>query len=140
MAKQTSVGYSGTPLAAKLGIKADSCVLLVDAPKDYHRLLGPLPAGVKFVNVPGRQVTVAQAFVTRRQDLDKLRRGMRKELAVESSLWISWPKKSAKVATDVSENTVTELALPFGFVDVKVCAVTEVWSGLKLVVRKSRRS
>jgi hypothetical protein len=132
-------GYSGTPLARKLGIKEAHRVFLAGAPDAYRDLLAPLPPSVQFVNRPDATVDVAHVFVTRREDLARQLESMRRTLRPDAALWISWPKKSAKVPTTVTEDTVRELALPIGFVDIKVCAVDEVWSGLKLVVRKELR-
>lgn len=135
----STAGYSGTPLSKKLGIKEAHRVLLLDAPKEYASLLDPLPPAVVFVKQADSTVDIAHAFVTQRDELAKLLSGLRKKLKPDAALWISWPKKSAKVPTTVTEDTIRELALPLGFVDVKVCAVTEIWSGLKLVVRKELR-
>lgn len=133
-------GYSGTPLAKKLGIKEAHRILLVDAPKDYEQFLAPLPPAVQFVSRADSTVDVAHVFVTQREDLAKILSTLRKTLKPDAALWVSWPKKSAKVPnTTVTEDTIRELALPLGFVDIKVCAITEVWSGLKLVVRKELR-
>jgi hypothetical protein len=132
-------GYSGTPLAKKLGIKESHRVLLVAAPEDYARLVEPLAAGVVFVSQAGPEVDLAHVFVTRKEELARHLVSLRKELKRDAVLWVSWPKKAAKVPTTVTEDTIREVALPLGFVDVKVCAVTEVWSGLKLVVRKELR-
>ncbi len=134
-----TAGYSGTALAQKLGIKPASRVLLVGAPDGYLALVQPLPDGVSFAKVAGSGVDVAHVFVTERVDLAKRLKALRAKLASDSTVWVSWPKKSAKLPTDVTEDVIREVALPLGFVDVKVCAVSEVWSGLKLVVRKSLR-
>jgi hypothetical protein len=139
MESSTPAGYSGTPLYKKLGIKEAHRVLLVEAPANYEGLLEPLPRAVQFVSHPDSTVDIAHVFVTQREDLSKNLRALRKELKPEAALWVSWPKKSAKVPSTVTEDTIRELALPLGFVDTKVCAVTEVWSGLKLVVRKELR-
>ncbi len=138
--KPTSTpGYSGAPLAKKLGLKDGTHVMLVNEPTEFARLLEPLPAGVVFERRAGAQVDIAHVFVTRRDELAKHLDSLRKKLRPDAALWISWPKKAARVPTTVSEDVVRELALPLGFVDVKVCAVTDVWSGLKLVVRKEQR-
>jgi hypothetical protein len=134
-----TAGYSGTPLFKKLGIKEAHRVLPLDAPKEYESLLAPLPLGVVFVSQPDSEVDIAHAFVTQREELATVLSLLRKELKPDAALWISWPKKSAKVPTTITEDTIRELALPLGFVDIKVCAVTEIWSGLKLVVRKELR-
>jgi len=139
MGTSADVGYSGTPLSKKLGIKETNRVLLVDAPNDYESLLEPLPPDVQFVSHLDSTVDIAHVFVTQREELSKGLSTLRKKLNPEAALWVSWPKKSAKVPTTITEDTIRELALPLGFVDVKVCAVTEVWSGLKLVVRKALR-
>ena len=132
-------GYSGTPLSKKLGIKEGQLVLLLNAPTSYQASLEPLPLGVRFTNRAGSTVDLAQIFVTQKEELAKQLSALRKKLKPEVALWISWPKKSSKVPSTVTEDTVRELALPLGFVDIKVCAVSEVWSGLKLVVRKELR-
>ena len=131
-------GYSGTPLAKKLGLKDDSLVLLMGAPDGYRRLLDAT-AAVRFTTKLSKAVTLVQIFATRRAQLAHALAGYRHTLAPDAVVWVSWPKKSSKVPTDITEDTVREVALPLGFVDVKVCAVDEVWSGLKLVVRKELR-
>lgn len=134
-----TAGYSGTPLARKLGIKEAHRVLAVGAPANYERLLAPLPPGVSFVKRADAKTDVAHVFVTRREELAERLAALRSRLAPAAALWISWPKKASGVASTVTEDVVRELALPLGFVDVKVCAVDETWSGLKLVVRKALR-
>ncbi len=133
-------GYSGTPLSKKLGIKQAHRVLLIDAPGDYADVLQPLPEAVQFVTRPDTKVDIAQVFVTDKAALAQRLSTLRSKLNDEVALWISWPKKASKVPTTVTEDVIRELALPLGWVDIKVCAVTEVWSGLKLVVRKELRS
>jgi len=132
-------GYSGTPLPRKLGIKEASHLLLLAAPKDFIDVLKPLPDGVVFETKAGPRVDIAHLFVTRKEDLAKQLLELRKKLKPDAAVWVSWPKKASKVPTTVSDITIREVALPMGFVDIKVCAVTEVWSGLKLVVRKELR-
>jgi hypothetical protein len=139
MKTSSTVGYSGTPLSKKLGVKEAHRVLLIEAPTNYESLLVPLPPAVQFVSQPDSNVDIAHVFVTQREELAKILSTLRKKLKPEAPLWVSWPKKSAKVPTTITEGTIRELALPLGFVDIKVCAVTEVWSGLKLVVRKELR-
>jgi len=135
----TSVGYSGTPLAKKLGLREDCTVLLIDAPDGYLQLLQPLPQRVRFVFRPNGTVDIAHVFVTQRTLLQKHLNKLRNSLKADVPIWVSWPKKSGNVATDITENTIREVALPLGFVDIKVCAVSEIWSGLKIVVRKENR-
>ena len=139
MAKSNPAGYSGTPLIKKLGIQASNRVALLGAPEDFMSLLEPLPAAVVFEAEAGPTTDIAHLFVTQRDELATQLRALRQQLGADAVLWVSWPKKSSKVPTTVTEDTVRELALPLGFVDVKVCAVDEVWSGLKLVVRKELR-
>ena len=135
----STAGYSGTPLARKLGIAAGSRVVTVNAPDGYRDWLAPLPEGVGFDRHVSAAVDVVHVFADRRADLDKQLASLRHHIAPAAAVWVSWPKKASKVATDITEDTVRELALPLGFVDVKVCAVSEVWSGLKLVIRKELR-
>ena len=132
-------GYSGTPLVKKLGIGEGFKIFLVNAPPEYRALISPLPASVSFTTAANSSTNFVHAFTTKRLELARLLAGLRKKLPHEALVWISWPKKSSKVPTDITENTIREVALPLGFVDVKVCAVTDVWSGLKLVVRKELR-
>jgi hypothetical protein len=133
-------GYSETPLAKKLGIKEGFNVFLVKAPVQYRELLAPLPARVRFTSTANSSTNLVHAFATERSALVRLLPTLRKKLPPEAAIWVSWPKKSSKVPTDVTEDTIREVALPLGLVDIKVCAVTEVWSGLKLVVRKELRA
>jgi hypothetical protein len=132
-------GYSDTPLTKKLGIKEGFKVCLVKPPVQYRALLAPLPALVRFTSAVNSSTDLVHAFATERSALARLLSTLRKKLPPEAAIWVSWPKKSSKVPTDITEDTIRELALPLGFVDIKVCAVTEVWSGLKLVVRKELR-
>lgn len=134
-----AAGYSGTPLLKKLGIRAPMCLVAIEAPADYESILGELPEGVILGNVAGRDTDLVHVFSTRRADLAAYLSKLRSSLGDEAAVWVSWPKKASKVATDITEDTIRELALPLGFVDIKVCAVSEVWSGLKLVVRKQLR-
>lgn len=132
-------GYSGTPLAKKLGLVPGSRVLALGAPRPYGELVAPLPAGIELVARPARTTDLVHLFETRRAELARRLATLRSRLRSEVPVWISWPKKSAQVVTDLTEDVVREVALPLGYVDVKVCAVDAVWSGLKLVVRKQLR-
>jgi hypothetical protein len=132
-------GYSGTPLAKKLGLKAPLKLLTVHAPKEYASWLGELPEGVKLVTKAKPPIEAAHVFTAESAFLDAMLSKLRNELTQNGFVWVSWPKKSSKVPTDIMEDTVREIALPLGFVDIKVCAVSEIWSGLKLVIRKSER-
>ena len=130
-------GYSATPLATKLGIKTESIVLLVGAPINYLDLIGKTDA--HFATRLGKNVSIVHIFTTSKVELSKLLKTYREKLAPDAVVWVSWPKKASKVPTDITEGTIRDIALPMGWVDIKVCAVDEVWSGLKLVVRKSLR-
>ncbi|HXV12983.1 MAG TPA: DUF3052 family protein, partial [Candidatus Krumholzibacteria bacterium] len=116
-----------------------STVHAAGAPKGYRALLDPLPASVRFVTSFDQTTDVVHLFTTKKADLAKALARFRKKLAPDAVVWVSWPKKSAQVPTDITEDVVRDVALPLGFVDVKVCAIDDVWSGLKLVVRKALR-
>jgi hypothetical protein len=135
----STVGYSGTPLAKKLGIRPGGRVCAIAAPVDYRELVAPWPEGAVLAARPDTATQLVHLFVTERKVLAREARRLREMLRPDAVLWVSWPKKSARVATDITEDTIREVALPLGWVDVKVCAVSEVWSGLKLVVRKALR-
>jgi hypothetical protein len=132
-------GYSGTPLSKKLGIKPGSRVHLVEAPPGYRKLVMPLPADVELVPRLSGTTDLIHVFSTNRARLAKKLPAIVKGMRADAVVWVSWPKKAARVATDLTEDVVRDLALPLGLVDVKVCAVDEIWSGLKLVVRKELR-
>ena len=132
-------GYSGTPLAKKLGLKPGDLVTLLNAPAGFRKLLEPVPDGVRFATKFDKAARLVHVFTTRKAELAKSLATCRKSLAPDAAIWVSWPKKAAKVETDITEDTVREVALPLGLVDIKVCAVDETWSGLKLVLRKELR-
>ena len=135
----TTTGYSGTPLAKKLGIRANSRLYLQAAPADYGKLVAPLPAGVRTVCRIDATTDIIHLFVTRRAALRTLMRDTFKAMRPDAIVWVSWPKRAAGVPTDITENVIRELALPMNLVDIKVCAVDATWSGLKLMVRKAKR-
>lgn len=132
-------GYSGTPLPKKLGITESTQVTLIGAPPEYESLLGVVPVGAKVGAALSRKTGLVHVFVTQREELARHLATLRRKIPDDAAVWVSWPKKASKVATNVTEDVIRELALPLGFVDIKVCAVSEVWSGLKLVVRKELR-
>ena len=135
-----SAGYSGTPLTEKLGIKPGGTIFLLGAPRDYRAWLAPLPDGVSFVAKPPRGGSdVVHLFVKSLADLDGALLNARKAMKIDGALWISWYKKSANIPTDVGGDIIRSRALKTDLVDVKVCAVSDVWSGLKFVVRKHLR-
>jgi hypothetical protein len=132
-------GYSPASLVQKLGIKPGSSLLPLRAPKHYLELVTPLPRDVRIVARLSGKTDIVHLFSTRRSDLERSLRSLRPRLKQDGVVWVSWPRKSAKVATDITEDTIREVALPLGFVDIKVCAVDELWSGLKLVIRRELR-
>ena len=132
-------GYSGTPLPKKLGIEPGTRLALVGAPRGYLALLGPLPAGARRLSCTADDLDLIHLFTREAADLQRRLRALLPKIAADGMIWVSWPKKASKVPTDITEDTVRRLALPLGLVDVKVCAVDEVWSGLKLVIRKENR-
>jgi hypothetical protein len=132
-------GYSGTPLAKKLGIAAGSRIFFADAPKNYLELVAPLPEGVRVVKKIDDETDIVHIFSTEKARMKAALQSSLSKLRQDAPIWVSWPKKSSKVPTDITEDTIREVALPMGLVDIKVCAVDEVWSGLKLVLRKKNR-
>lgn len=132
-------GYSGTPLTRKLGVRPNEKLIALNAPEHYVRLLEDLPAGVTIGKRVASKANFVHLFVRQRSDLEKRLRQLRTKLDDVGILWISWPKKASKVATDITEDTIRTVALPLGFVDVKVCAIDETWSGLKLMIRRENR-
>jgi hypothetical protein len=132
-------GYSGTPLAKKLGIKEGTRLAALNAPAGYGTWLEPLPASARVEDALRKPAAAVHVFVNTRRELERMLPRLRRTLEPSGFVWVSWPKKSSGVPTDVTEDTIRDVALPLGFVDVKVCAVTETWSGLKLVIRKSER-
>jgi hypothetical protein len=141
-------GYSGAPLAKKLGFKAPLQIVTFNAPAGYSEWLGELPPGITLMSGGSADVAssslpeplrAAHIFGTRRTDVEKRLKALRRALDPVGFVWVSWPKKASKVETDITGDTVREMSLPLGFVDIKVCAVTDVWSALKLVIRKSER-
>ena len=133
-------GYSGTPLAQKLGIKPGQKVATIGAPAGHRRLLAPLPKGVSFTPEVAAETSFVHLFVKERKTLEKELERLRRLLAGAGVLWVSWPKKSSGVTTDITEDVIREVCLPLGFVDVKVCAVDKTWSGLKLMIRRENRA
>ena len=135
-----AAGYSGTPLAQKLGIKAGHTVALLKAPAGFEATLTGLPDGVTIRTAARGTNDVLVSFHTRRADLVKRLPLLVDAMDVDGGLWIAWPKKSSGVPTDITEDTVREVALPIGLVDNKVCAIDETWSGLRVVWRRELRA
>jgi hypothetical protein len=134
-------GYSSTPLWKKLGYKTGMSVYLDGGPKNYRSLLAlPNEIRINWVPQPKSHIELAHLFATSAKDLKPKLKFYRTKIVPDGMIWVSWPKKSSGVKTDISEDTIRDIALPMGLVDVKVCAVDEVWSGLKLVLRKEKRT
>jgi len=133
-------GYSGTPLVKKLGIKPGTRVLALKAPDDYAKILGKLPQDAAIVSRPPKGgATIVHLFVRSQAELTRELPKARKAMTQDGALWVSWYKQSSKIPTDVTEGEIRGRALKTDLVDVKVCAVDNSWSGLKLVVRKQLR-
>jgi hypothetical protein len=132
-------GYSGTPLAKKLGIKPGQVIAVVGAPDDYRGQLGDLPPDVTWSREIAGTLDLIHLFAGSRRALESAFAPALAHLAPAGSLWVSWPKRASGVATDLDENVVRGIGLALGVVDVKVCAVDEIWSGLKFVRRLKDR-
>jgi hypothetical protein len=134
-----TAGYSGTPLAKKLGIAAGHTVAVLGAPDGFTGILDP-PEGVTVRNRAQGVADVVVSFHTERRHLERRVPALVALLDVDGGLWIAWPKRASKVPTDITEDTVRQVFLPLGLVDNKVCAIDEVWSGLRVVWRKELRA
>ena len=135
----STAGYSGTPLVKKLGIKPGSTLGLIGAPDDFDVTLGELPDGVAVRHRLQGRLDVIVAFSLDRTTLERRLPALRDALQPAGGLWLAWPKRASGVATDLNDTVVRELGLAAGLVDNKVCAIDEVWSGLRLVYRLSDR-
>lgn len=134
-----TAGYSGTPLVRKLGIRPDARLALLDAPQGFDEVIGELPAGVRVLRQARAPLDVIVAFFTARASLEQRFPRLKSALAPDGGLWIAWPKRASGRPTDLTEDVVRELGLAGGLVDNKVCAIDEVWSGLRLVYRRADR-
>jgi hypothetical protein len=139
-------GYSGTPLPKKLGIKDGRTVAVVGAPKGLATLLAPLPPGASVTRLDGGSgarkpgsVPLVLFFTTSRADLQARFRALAALLPPDGNIWIAWPKRTSKVPTDLTEDVLREVILPTGYVDTKVCAIDDTWSGLRFTLRRDRR-
>jgi len=132
-------GYSGTPLAKKLSLRDEQRVWFSGMPEDVADEIDEYALDLTFVADPAEGVDAAHIFVTERADMEAKLTALRSQIAPDGQVWVSWPKKASGVPTDITEDTIREVALPLGFVDTKVCAIDETWSGLKLVIRKELR-
>ena len=134
-----TAGYSGTPLATKLGIKRGDVVAVVNDPDDFAALAAPLPADLTIRHSARGKANVVMLFTKRRAELERRIDGLGRMIFPDAMVWVCWPKKASRVPTDMTEDVVRDVALPRGLVDVKVCAVDQTWSGLKLVWRRELR-
>ena len=132
-------GYSGTPLLKKLGVKENAVMFVYNAPKEYFDWLSPLPKGVSVKSRAMGEMDFIHVFTPELSVFKKQFLECKKHLKKDGMLWISWPKKSSKMETDLDENVIRDFGLANGLVDVKVCAVDDVWSGLKFVIRVKDR-
>ena len=131
-------GYSETPLLKKLGIKETSSLYLINVPGDYFELLGSSAVKGQVSKKPA-SADVFHLFVQYKKDLEKHFHAIITEAKSDAVIWVSWYKKSSKIPTDITEDTIRAVVLPEGWVDVKVCAVSDIWSGLKIVKRLKNR-
>ena len=134
-----TTGYSGTPLAKKLSLRDGQRVWFDAMPESVFDEIAEYALELRFVADPAQGLDAAHLFVTERAVLEQRLQSLRHQIAPDGQVWVSWPKQASKVPTDITEDTIRAAALPLGFVDTKVCAVDEVWSGLKLVIRKELR-
>ena len=132
-----SAGYSGTPLAKKLSLKDGMSAWFHAMPASVREEIGDVALSER--DAPEAGLQAAHIFTTERAELEQLLTGLRTMIDPAGFVWVSWPKKASKVPTDISEDVIREICLPMGWVDVKVCAVDPVWSGLKLMIRKELR-
>lgn len=134
-----AAGYSGTPLVRKLGLAAGWRVAVLGGPEHLEQLLGELPDGLRLVRRLAGELDAAWIFVVTRRELERRLPPVLARLPQDGTLWISWPKRASGVATDITENVLREVVLPTGWVDIKVAAVDETWSGLRFALRRELR-
>ena len=133
-------GYSQTPLAKKLGLKSGLKIRIINQPDHYFKLFTDLPPGIQVLTDKKSRKNFIHYFVQKASDLEKNILSLRNEIEEDGVIWISWYKKASKIPTDITEDVVRKLALENGLVDVKVCAIDEIWSGLKLVIPVKNRT
>ena len=131
--------YSGKPLSQKLGLKPGFRIFADGAPSDYRKIVGEWPEGASIVARAAAPLDVVHVFAAKAEGLAAKLTRYRKLVAPDGMIWVSWPNKASGVATDLSDVVVRDLALPLGYVDIKVCAIDETWSGLKFVIQKRQR-
>jgi hypothetical protein len=134
-----TAGYSGTPLAKKLSLKDGMRVWRDAMPETVREEIAAEGLQLQLLDAPEAPIDAAHVFVTKRADLEAKLQQLRPGLDPAGMIWVSWPKKASKIPTDIAEDVIRDVCLPMGLVDVKVCAVDDIWSGLKLVIRRSHR-
>jgi len=134
-----SAGYSNTPLARKLGIKRSFRILLVNEPLNYFQLFTDLPDDLEFVETWDTGINLIHYFTKDIRELEHDIARLRNAIVQNGSIWVSWPKKASKIETNITEDLIRNLALASGLVDIKVCAIDSIWSGLKLVIPVKQR-
>lgn len=132
-------GYSANPLSKKLGLKPEMKCILINAPKDYFSLIEIPEKDLKLEKSSANEIDFVHLFTSKEKELSDHLKQLKNQIRSNGIIWVSWPKKSSKIPSEIDENKIREIALPMGLVDVKVCAVDEVWSGLKLVIRIQNR-
>lgn len=133
------VGYSGTPLAKKIGVREGISIWLVNPPDYYFDLFTDMPEKIKVLKKRSEQIDMIHFFTNSQKELVEQLPLLKKQIAKNGMIWVSWPKKAAKIETDVTEDNIRDCALRIGLIDVKVCAVNDTWSGLKLVIPVKER-
>ena len=133
-------GYSGKPLVQKLGIKPGFCIFVGQAPRAYGDVVGELPDDVTIAPRLKAPLDMVHLFAIEAKGLAAKLRSCRAAIDPDVMIWVSWPKKASGVATDLTENVLRDTALPLGLVDIKVCAIDDIWSGLKFVIPKDQRT
>ena len=133
-------GYSGKPVVQKLGIQPGFCIFVEGAPAAYANIVGQLPDDVKIAPRLKAPLDMVHVFVTEEASLGKRLVASRAAIAPDGMIWVSWPKKSPRLPTDLTDVVVRDTALPLGLVDIKVCAIDEIWSGLKFVIPREQRN
>lgn len=133
-------GYSGTPLVKKLGVKSGFRLCVKNGPANYVEMLAPLPENVRILKQLSTELDMIHLFSTSRAELTAVLPTYLERIKQNGMIWVSWPKKASKVPTDITEDVIRDIILPLGLVDVKVCAVDAIWSGLKVVIRKENRA
>jgi len=134
-----TAGYSGTPLAKKLSLKDGMRVWRDGMPERVAEEIAAIGLQLRLLDAPEAPIDAAHVFVTARSDLEAKLEQLMPLLDPAGMIWVSWPKKASKVPTDITEDTIRDICLPMGLIDVKVCAVDAIWSGLKLVIRRENR-